>query len=87
MEKESGDKMIIKNVKRKCAILSILLILVGAVISSIGFGAAGFNFDKFKASVPQGNSLQTIHMNSKGDLWYGLDFGTDFHLFVLGEPD
>lgn len=79
--------MIIKNVKKKCMVLSLVLILAGAIISTIGFGVAGFNYDKFKASIPKGNAFQTIHLNSSGNPWYGLDFGNNINIFVLGDSE
>ena len=55
--------MKIKNFKRKCIILSLILILTGALISIAGFGVAGFNYNNVKENATTDVWYQTIRIN------------------------
>ncbi len=75
--------MKIKKFKRKCISVSLALILTGALITAVGFGTAGFNYNTVKEKSINAGWYQTIHI--KGDnIWYGLDLGNNVHLFSIG---
>ena len=78
--------MKIKNFKRKCIILSLMLILTGALISIAGFGVAGFNYNNVKENTTTDVWYQTIHISSD-NLWYGVKLGNNIHLMNIGNPD
>lgn len=78
--------MKIKNFKRKCIILSLILILSGAVISIAGFGAVGFQYDDLKEQAKKDTWYQTIHINDD-NLWYGINLGNNIHLFSIGNAE
>ncbi len=75
--------MKIKRFKKKCIILSFVLILAGALISSAGFGIVGFNFQRLKKEASDDSWYQTIHLSDDYQ-WYGIDIGNDIHLFNIG---
>ena len=78
--------MKIKNYKRKLAALSMVLLLAGTLITAVGFGAAEFKYDKLKENLKNDKWYQTLHINSSGNLWYGINLG-DIQLFVLGDSE
>ncbi|MDU1314798.1 MAG: hypothetical protein E6940_12150 [Clostridium septicum] len=45
--------MIIKNLKRKIINISVSLIVIGFIISMVGFGIGGFDLTSFKLSDTQ----------------------------------
>jgi hypothetical protein len=78
--------MKIINFKRKCIILSLVLILTGALISITGFGVAGFNYNHLKENATDDAWYQTIHINND-TLWYGVKIGENIHLMNIGNAD
>ncbi|GAA4297062.1 hypothetical protein GCM10023142_36570 [Anaerocolumna aminovalerica] len=78
--------MKIKNIKRKCIILSLILILTGVLISIAGFGVAGFDYNRLKKEATHDPWYQTIHINSDTP-WYGVKFGNNIHLMNIGNAD
>lgn len=67
--------MIISNLKKKIAGLSIIFILAGAVIGLAGFGMAGFDLSEFERE-GEPKWYQTIHVD-EGQLWVGISIGKD----------
>lgn len=45
--------MIIRNKKGKAIKASVVLIVIGVIISTVGFGIGGFNLDIFKSNNTQ----------------------------------
>ncbi len=78
--------MKIKRFKRKCIILSLILILTGALISIAGFGAVGFNYNDLKDQTIKETWYQTIHINDD-NLWYGVRLGDNIHLLNIGNVE
>ncbi len=78
--------MKIKRFKRKCIILSLILILAGAAISITGFGAVGFHYDDLKEQAIKETWYQTIHINND-NLWYGVKLGDNIRLFGIGNTE
>jgi hypothetical protein len=76
--------MKIKQFKRKCIILSLVLILTGMLISIAGFGVIGFNYDDLKENVSEDAWYQTIHINNNNNLWYGVGLGDNIYLISIG---
>ena len=56
--------MKIKNFKRKCTILSLILIMTGTFITIAGFGVAGFNYNHLKENATDDAWYQTIHISN-----------------------
>ncbi len=79
--------MKMKELKRKCIVFSVVLILAGALVSAGGYGLFGFDYNNLKETAVEDSWYQTFHINSKGNLWYGLDFGNDIHLLTIGDSD
>lgn len=79
--------MKIKDLKRKGIILSLTLILAGALVSAGAYGLFGFDYNNLKESAMKDAWYQTIHINSNGNLWYGLEFGNDLHVITIGNSD
>lgn len=75
--------MKIKQFKKKCIILSLVLILTGTLISIAGFGIVGFNYKDLKEEVGEDVWYQTIHINNN-NLWYGVDLSNNIHLLSIG---
>lgn len=75
--------MKIKNFKRKCIQLSLILILVGSLVTAVGFGAFGFNIDRLKETPVEETWYKTIHIDDK-NFWYGIELGNDVHLLSIG---
>jgi hypothetical protein len=78
--------MKIQNINKKIIIVSLIFILTGAFISIIGYGAAGFNYQKLKDGTKENVWYQTIHTN-EDSFWYGIDLGNGINLFVIGNSD
>lgn len=78
--------MIIKKIKRKCIILSLVLILTGTLISIAGFGVVGFNYNTLKENAIEEAWYQTIHINND-NLWYGVKLGNNIHLMNIGNAE
>ncbi len=78
--------MKIKNINKKIILVSLIFILAGAIISFVGYSAAGFNYQKLKESTKENVWYQTIHTNDD-NFWYGIDLGNDIHLFAIGNTD
>lgn len=78
--------MIIKKIKRKCIILSLVLILTGTLISIAGFGVVGFNYNELKENAIKEAWYQTIHINND-NLWYGVELGNNIHLLNIGNAE
>lgn len=78
--------MKIQNINKKIIIVSLILILAGTFISFIGYGAAGFNYQKLKEGTNENVWYQTFHMNDD-NFWYGIDLGNDISLFAIGNTD
>ena len=78
--------MKIKKFKRKCTILSLILIITGALISITGFGIAGFNYNDLKGQTIKESWYQTVHIDND-NLWYGVDLGNDIHLLHIGNAE
>lgn len=75
--------MKIMKFKKKCIILSLILILAGAFISTVGYGIEGFNYNTLKEDLTKDSWYQTIHI-SNGNLWYGIELGNNVHLLSIG---
>lgn len=78
--------MKIKKFKRKCKILSLVLILTGTVISIAGFGIVGFDYNNLKENALKDTWYQTIHV-SENNVWYGVDLGNNIHLMSIGNAE
>lgn len=78
--------MKIKKLKRKCVIVSLVLILTGAIISLLGFGIVDFNYNYLKENPIDEAWYQTIHI-SNDNLWYGVDLGNNIHLLSIGNAE
>ena len=78
--------MKIKNFKRKCTILSLILILTGTLITIAGFGVAGFNYNHLKENATDDAWYQTIHIRND-NLWDGVKLGDNIYLMNIGNPD
>ncbi len=78
--------MIIRKIKRKCIILSLILILTGTLISIAGFGVVGFSYNALKEKELKEAWYQTIHINND-KLWYGVKLGDNIHLFNIGNAE
>jgi hypothetical protein len=78
--------MKIERFKRKCIILSLVFIIVGLLISTAGFGVAGFNYNHLKENAFDDAWYQTIHI-SDDNLWYGVDLGNNIHLLSIGNAE
>lgn len=76
--------MKIRKIKKKCIILSLVLILAGSFISIVGFGVVGFNFGYLKKNPIDDAWYHTIHINND-NLWYGVDLGNNIHLLNIGD--
>ncbi len=78
--------MKIQDFKKKYMIVSLIFIITGTIISIVGFGTAGFKYNRLKDDSVKDAWYQTIHINDK-NFWYGIDLGDDIHLFVIGNSD
>jgi hypothetical protein len=78
--------MKMKKLKRKCVIVSLVLILTGAIISLLGFGVVDFNYNYLKENPIDEAWYQTIHI-SNDNLWYGVDLGNNIHLLSIGNAE
>ncbi len=78
--------MKIRDFKKNSIILIISLIVTGAVITTIGFGSAGFNLNKVKEMSSKPRWYQTIH-NNDDHLWYGIEPGSHLHIISIGDAD
>jgi hypothetical protein len=78
--------MKLMKLKKKCIVLSLVLILVGALVSLVGFGTAGFNYDQLRNNTIGDSWYQTVHI-SKDNQWYGIDLGNNFHIMSIGYPE
>jgi len=78
--------MKITRFKSKCIKLSLVLILVGALISTVGFGVTGFSYNRLKESAINDDWYQTIHI-SNDNLWYGTVLGNNIHLLSIGNAE
>ena len=75
--------MKLRKFKKKCIIVSLALILIGALTTAVGFGTTGFHIDTVKEKSINAPWYQTIHTN--GDrIWYGIDLGNNIHIFSIG---
>ncbi|OYO99957.1 hypothetical protein C8E03_107173 [Lachnotalea glycerini] len=79
--------MKIKSFKKKAIMLSLIFILTGTIIFIAGFGFLGFNNNRLKEYAYNDTWYQTIHVNSNNELWFGIEFGDDIHLFTIGKCD
>ena len=75
--------MKIKRVQRKYIYFSLIMIIAGIVISMTGFGIVGFHYEELKKQTTRDSWYQTVHI-SEDNLWYGVDFGNNIHLFNIG---
>lgn len=78
--------MKINKFKRKCIILSLILIITGVLISATGFGVVGFNYDDLKEQTTKDSWYQTVHIDND-NLWYGVDLGNNIHLLSIGNAE
>ncbi|MDF2804040.1 MAG: hypothetical protein K0S61_3943 [Anaerocolumna sp.] len=78
--------MRIQNFKKKYIIFSLVFIIAGTIISAIGFGTVGFNYNRLKDSTTKDAWYQTVHTNDK-NFWYGLELGDDNYAFIIGNSD
>lgn len=78
--------MKIKKFKKKCIVLSLVLIMTGAIISTVGFGIAGFSYNRLKDNAPADAWYQTIHISSENP-WYGVGLGDNIHLLSIGAAE
>lgn len=75
--------MNIKKYVKECVALSFVLIIAGALISTVGFESANFNYEKLKENNLNNAWYQTVHISDEGT-WYGVDLGHNIHLFNIG---
>ncbi len=78
--------MKIKKFKKKCIILSLILILAGGFITIAGFGTAGFNYNHLKKNATDDAWYHVIHINDD-ELWYGVGFGENVRIMGIGNVD
>lgn len=78
--------MKIKNYRKKLVMLCFILLLAGTLITAVGFGTTGFQYSKLKDKLKNDRWYQTIHINSSGDFWYGIDLG-DIQIFTIGDSE
>lgn len=78
--------MRMNRTKRKLINLCLKLIMIGALISIVGFGMVGFNYKKLMNQTITEKWYHTIHINDE-NLWYGVRLGNDFFMMNIGSPE